>query len=69
MARINDDSQQPSNSKTRRQQEDLRRMEFRRAIESHGEQRRLLTEIADFPDLSYWPEAPLVDHQNVQQAQ
>ncbi|MCY1422610.1 hypothetical protein D9M71_383000 [compost metagenome] len=50
MARYFDGSQQ-SASKTRRQQEDQRRMEFRRAIESYSEQRQLLQEIADFPDL------------------
>jgi len=33
--------------KTRRQLEDLRRMEFRRAIESYSEQRRLQRELAD----------------------
>ncbi|WPO99976.1 hypothetical protein SFA35_00850 [Pseudomonas sp. HR96] len=68
MARNHEDAQQPSSSKTRRQQEDQRRMEFRRAIESHSEQRRLLSEIADYPDLNYWQEAPSADHQNAQQA-
>ncbi|UVJ44011.1 hypothetical protein NVV94_26455 [Pseudomonas sp. LS1212] len=50
MARYFDGSQQ-STSKTRRQQEDQRRMEFRRAIESYSEQRQLLQEIADYPEL------------------
>ncbi|MNR21633.1 hypothetical protein D3C85_1385450 [compost metagenome] len=50
MARYFDGSQQSAN-KTRRQQEDQRRMEFRRAIESYSEQRQLLQEIADYPDL------------------
>jgi len=43
--------------KTRRQQEDQRRMEFRRAIEDRCERRQLLAEIGDFPDmgdLNYW---------------
>ncbi len=34
--------------KTRRQQEDQRRMEFRRAIEDRCERRQLLAEIGDF---------------------
>ena len=36
--------------KTRRQQEDQRRMEFRRAIEDRCERRQLLAEIGDFPE-------------------
>ena len=43
--------------KTRRQQEDRRRMAFRRAIEDHTDQRQLRLETADYPDLSainYW---------------
>lgn len=43
--------QQHSASRTRRQQEDLRRMQFRRAIEDYSEQRRLTQEVADFPEL------------------
>jgi len=39
-----------TDSKTRRQQEDLRRMRFRRAIESYAEQRRLQQELVDFPE-------------------
>ncbi|OWJ95399.1 transcriptional regulator [Pseudomonas sp. A46] len=38
-------------SKTRRKLEDQRRMKFRRAIEDRVEQRRLLMECADYPDL------------------
>lgn len=68
MARNYDDSQQPSNSKTRRQQEDQRRMEFRRAIESHCEERRLLSQIADYTDLNYWREMSAVDRQSARQA-
>ncbi|MCU9950761.1 PA3496 family putative envelope integrity protein [Pseudomonas solani] len=38
-------------SKTRRKLEDQRRMQFRRAIEDRAEQRRLLAELNDYPDL------------------
>jgi hypothetical protein len=37
--------------KARRKIEDQRRMQFRRAIESYAEQRRLQYELSDFPDL------------------
>ncbi|MHC6228118.1 PA3496 family putative envelope integrity protein [Pseudomonas sp. X10] len=51
MARELDGSYQPT-AKTRKQQEkDQRRMEFRRAIESYCEQRQLLRDIADYPEL------------------
>lgn len=52
MPRHYDDSQQSNTVKTRRQQEDQRRMEFRRAIESYSEERRLDREIGgyDVPD-------------------
>lgn len=43
--------------KTRRQQEDQRRMAFRRAIEDLTDQRQLRLETADYPDitaLNYW---------------
>lgn len=48
MPRHNDDSN--STVKTRRQQEDQRRMEFRRAIESYSEERKLNQALADFDD-------------------
>ncbi len=53
MARYVDDSQQYAGAaiKTRRQQEDQRRMAYRRAIEDFAEQRRLQQELADFPEL------------------
>jgi hypothetical protein len=66
MARNHEDAQQPSSTKTRRQQEDLRRMAFRRAIESHCEERRLLSETADYPELNYWQEAPAAGRQSAQ---
>lgn len=37
--------------KARRKLEDQRRMQFRRAIETYAEQRRLQAEMADYPDL------------------
>ncbi|KAA0988482.1 hypothetical protein FQ192_15630 [Pseudomonas sp. ANT_J12] len=55
--------------KTRRQQEDQRRMEFRRAIEDRCERRQLLAEIGDFPDdleLNYWQAAPATSRRNAQ---
>ena len=55
--------------KTRRQQEDQRRMEFRRAIEDRCERRQLLAEIGDFPEdleLNYWQAAPTVSCRNAQ---
>ncbi|MGH8353718.1 MAG: PA3496 family putative envelope integrity protein [Pseudomonas sp.] len=38
-------------AKTRRQLEDLRRMEYRRAIEAYSERRQLQQELADYPEL------------------
>jgi hypothetical protein len=55
--------------KTRRQQEDQRRMEFRRAIEDRCERRQLLAEIGDFPEdleLNYWQAAPTTSRRNAQ---
>ena len=56
--------------KTRRQQEDQRRMEFRRAIEDRCEQRQLLAEIADFAELelNYWQAAPTTSRRSAQPA-
>ncbi|MGV8916840.1 MAG: PA3496 family putative envelope integrity protein [Pseudomonas sp.] len=54
MPRHYDDPQLNANTSkaTRRQQEDQRRMEFRRAIESYSEQRQLAQELCDYFDLS-----------------
>jgi hypothetical protein len=62
MPRHYDDShQQISNSaKTRRQQEDQRRMAFRRAIETYSEERRLNQELSDYLDAAsanFWQAA------------
>ncbi|MBD1550271.1 PA3496 family putative envelope integrity protein [Pseudomonas typographi] len=37
------------NRKTRKQQEDTRRMALRRAIERREDERRLLAQLSDFP--------------------
>ncbi|KAB0497841.1 PA3496 family putative envelope integrity protein [Pseudomonas vancouverensis] len=54
--------------KTRRQQEDQRRMEFRRAIEDRCERRQLLAEIGDFPELelNFWQTSPAASRRNAQ---
>ncbi|NMY94549.1 PA3496 family putative envelope integrity protein [Pseudomonas proteolytica] len=64
MARHYEDS--TSTVKTRRQQEDQRRMAFRRAIEDHCEQRQLLQSISDYPEL-HW-QAPAAVQRSVQPA-
>ncbi|UVK98789.1 PA3496 family putative envelope integrity protein [Pseudomonas sp. B21-048] len=55
--------------KTRRQQEDQRRMEFRRAIEDRSERRQLMAEIGEFPDgleLNYWQATPATSRRSAQ---
>ena len=55
--------------KTRRQQEDQRRMAFRRAIEDRTNQRQLSKETADYPDLNslnYWQAISASDRRNAQ---
>lgn len=72
MARYFDGSQEQGSKQTKRQQEDQRRMEFRRAIESYSEQRRLLQEISDHPDLdtfNYWQAASAGGLKNAQPGQ
>ena len=57
--------------KTRRQQEDQRRMAFRRAIEDHDNQRQLRLEPSDYPDLNainYWQAASASDRRSAQPA-
>jgi hypothetical protein len=68
MARYFDGSQPNASAKTKRQQEDQRRMEFRRAIESYSEQRRLLLEINEYAELNYW-QAAGGDQQSARPAQ
>ena len=62
MARPYEDSN--STVKTRRQQEDQRRMAFRRAIEDRCEERQLLQSISDYPEL-HW-QAPAAAQRNAQ---
>ena len=75
MPRHYDDSQQHSTSstKTRRQQEDQRRMAFRRAIESHSEERRLNQELSSYLDSAsahFWQSANALEggHQSARPA-
>ncbi|PVZ10492.1 MULTISPECIES: PA3496 family putative envelope integrity protein [unclassified Pseudomonas] len=56
------------NSKTRRQQEDARRMAFRRAIECREDERRLNDLLSDFPDSALWQGVALKDWQSAQPA-
>ncbi|WP_442110959.1 PA3496 family putative envelope integrity protein [Pseudomonas sp. NUPR-001] len=70
MAREFDGSYQPTVKSRKQQEKDQRRMEFRRAIESYSEQRRLLQEIADYPDLqaiSVWQVSAASSPKNAQQ--
>ncbi|PTC27203.1 hypothetical protein C9382_18510 [Pseudomonas aylmerensis] len=62
MARPYEDSN--SSVKTRRQQEDQRRMAFRRAIEDRCDERQLQQSITDYPEL-HW-QAPLAAQRNAQ---
>ncbi|MBK3474678.1 hypothetical protein JJD66_01105 [Pseudomonas sp. MF6751] len=55
-----------STVKTRRQQEDQRRMAFRRAIEDRCEERQLLQSISDYPEL-HW-QVPVAAQRNAQPA-
>ncbi|MBV4461196.1 MULTISPECIES: PA3496 family putative envelope integrity protein [Pseudomonas] len=60
-----------SAAKTRRQQEDQRRMEFRRAIEDRFELRQLQAEISDVPsdfEFNYWQAAPSASRRSAQPA-
>lgn len=59
-------SYEGSSGKTRRQEEDARRMAFRRAIESRSEERRLMAEILDFPELQFWAPGATDVRQSVQ---
>ena len=54
--------------KTRRQQEDQRRMAFRRAIEDRTDQRQLRLETEDYSGLNYWQAAPATARRSAQPA-
>ena len=62
----------PSNAKARKQQEkDQRRMEYRRAIESYCDQRQLLRELVDYPELqelTVWQASAAASPKNAQPA-
>jgi len=64
MARPYEDSN--SSVKTRRQQEDQRRMAFRRAIEDRCDQRQLLQSITDYPERQW--QAPAAAQRSAQPA-
>ena len=71
MARELDGSYQPSAKSRKQQEKDQRRMEYRRAIESYCEQRRLLQDITDYPDLqavNLWQVSAAEPQRNAQQA-
>jgi hypothetical protein len=62
MARPYEDSN--SSVKTRRQQEDQRRLAVRRALEDRGDQRQLLQRITDYPELPW--QAPAAAQRSAQ---
>ncbi|MFI7859633.1 MULTISPECIES: PA3496 family putative envelope integrity protein [Pseudomonas] len=71
MARDFDGSYQPSAKARKQQEKDQRRMEFRRAIESYCDQRQLLRELTDYPDLqalTVWQASSATSQKIVQQA-
>lgn len=51
MSRDFDGTYQPSAKARKQQEKDRRRMEYRRAIESYCDQRQLLRELVDYPEL------------------
>ena len=71
MARDHDGIYQP-NAKARKQQEkDQRRMEYRRAIETYCDQRQLLRDLVDYPELqalTVWQSSVATSPKNAQQA-
>ncbi|WEK31070.1 MAG: hypothetical protein P0Y58_02455 [Candidatus Pseudomonas phytovorans] len=70
MARDHDGIYQP-NAKARKQQEkDQRRMEYRRAIETYCDQRQLLRDLVDYPELqalTVWQSSVATSPKNAQQ--
>ena len=71
MARDHDGTYQP-NAKARKQQEkDQRRMEYRRAIEIYCDQRQLLRDLVDYPELqalTVWQTSAAASPKNAPQA-
>ncbi|MGF6391683.1 PA3496 family putative envelope integrity protein [Pseudomonas plecoglossicida] len=71
MARDFDGSYQPSAKARKQQEKDQRRMEYRRAIESYCDQRQLLRQLADYPELqalTVWQASTATSLKNAQQA-
>ena len=71
MARDFDGSYLPSAKSRKQQEKDQRRMEYRRAIESYCDQRQLLRELADYPELqelTVWQASAAASPKNVQHA-
>ncbi|GLH33794.1 hypothetical protein BR1R5_31820 [Pseudomonas sp. BR1R-5] len=71
MARDFDGSYLPSAKARKQQEKDQRRMEYRRAIESYCDQRQLLRDLADYPELqalTVWQTSPAASPKSAQQA-
>ena len=71
MAREFDGSFQPSAKSRKQQEKDQRRMEYRRAIESYCDQRQLLRELVDYPELqelTVWQASAAASPKNAQPA-
>ncbi|MBG6125594.1 MULTISPECIES: hypothetical protein [Pseudomonas] len=71
MARDFDGSYLPSAKARKQQEKDQRRMEYRRAIESYCDQRQLLRDLADYPELqalTVWQTSAPASPKSAQQA-
>ncbi len=71
MTRDFDGSYQPSAKARKQQEKDQRRMEYRRAIECYCDQRQLLRDLADYPELqelTAWRAASAASQKSAQQA-
>ncbi|MFJ4051901.1 PA3496 family putative envelope integrity protein [Pseudomonas sp. WHRI 8519] len=71
MARDFDGSYLPSAKARKQQEKDQRRMEYRRAIESYCDQRQLLRDLADYPELqalTVWQTSAANSPKSAQQA-
>ncbi|MEN5110949.1 MULTISPECIES: PA3496 family putative envelope integrity protein [Pseudomonas] len=71
MARDFDGSYLPSAKARKQQEKDQRRMEYRRAIESYCDQRQLLRDLADYPELqalTVWQTSAAASPKSAQQA-
>ena len=71
MARDFDGSYLPSAKARKQQEKDQRRMEYRRAIESYCDQRQLLRDLVDYPELqalTVWQTSAAASPKSAQQA-